>query len=69
MQSNQCQLIEPREPLVILVEYDMCSLLQFPNTSGYDNEDDWNEDYRMSTRLGVNQSMLSLCGASVESVV
>jgi len=24
----------------------MCSLLQFPNTSGYDNEDDWNEDYR-----------------------
>jgi len=24
----------------------MCSLLQFPNTSGYDNEDDWNEEYR-----------------------
>ena len=34
MQSNQCQLIEPHEPLVILVEYDMCSLLQFPHTSG-----------------------------------
>jgi len=30
MQSNQCQLIEPHEPLVIFVEYDMCSLLQFP---------------------------------------
>jgi len=46
MQSNQCQLIEPHEPLVILVEYDMWSLLQFPNTSGYSNEDDWNKDYR-----------------------
>ena len=46
MQSNQCQLFEPHEPLVMLVEYDMCSLLQFPNTSGYDIEDDWNEDYR-----------------------
>jgi len=46
MQSNQCQLIEPHEPLVILVEYDMCSLLQFPNTPGYANDDDWNEDYR-----------------------
>ena len=46
MQSNQCQLFEPHEPLVILVEYDMCSLLQFPNTLGYANDDDWNEDYR-----------------------
>jgi len=45
MQLNQCQLFEPHEPLVILVEYDMCSLLQFPNTRGYDNDDDWNEDY------------------------
>ena len=45
MQSNQCQLFEPHEPLVILVEYDMCSLLQFPNTSGYDNEDDEYTDY------------------------
>ena len=24
----------------------MCSLLQFPNTPGYDNDDAWNEDYR-----------------------
>ena len=46
MQSKQYQLIEPHEPLVIHVEYDMCSLLQFPNTSGYSNEDDWNENYR-----------------------
>jgi len=46
MQSNQCQLFEPHEPLVILVEYDMCSLLQFRNTSGYANDDAWNEDYR-----------------------
>ena len=46
MQSNQCQLIEPHEPLVILVEYDMCSLLLFDNTLGYSDEDDWNEDYR-----------------------
>jgi len=30
MQLNQCQLTEPHEPLVILIEYDMCSLLQFP---------------------------------------
>jgi len=67
MQSKLCQLFEPHEPLVILVEYDMCSLMQFPNTSGYDNEDDWITV--MSTRLGVNQSMLSLYGASVESVV
>ena len=69
MQLNQCQLFEPHEPLVILVEYVMCSLLQFPNTSGYDNEDDWNEDTVMSTMFEVNQSMVSLCGASVESVV
>jgi len=46
MQSNQCQLFEPHEPLVILIEYDMCSLLQFPNTSGYAKDDDWIEDYR-----------------------
>ena len=47
MQSNQCQLFEPHEPFVILVEYDMCSLLQFSNTPGYANDDDdWNEDYR-----------------------
>jgi len=46
MQLNQCQLFEPDEPLVILVEYDMCLLLQFPNTSGYANDDDWIEDYR-----------------------
>ena len=46
MQSNQCQLFEPHEPLIILVEYDMCLLLQFPNTPGCANEDDWNEDYR-----------------------
>ena len=46
MQSNQCQLIEPHESLVILVEYDMCSFLLFHNTLGYVNEDDWNEDYR-----------------------
>jgi len=30
MHLNQCQLFEPHEPLVILVEYDMCPLLQFP---------------------------------------
>ena len=24
----------------------MCSLLKFPNTPGYANDDDWNEDYR-----------------------
>jgi len=46
MQSNQCQFIEPREPLVILVEYDLCSPSLFHNTSGYVNEDDWNENYR-----------------------
>jgi len=46
MQRNQCQLIKPHELLVILVEYNMCSLLLFHNTSGYSNEDDWNEDYR-----------------------
>jgi len=44
--QHQCQLFEPHEPLVILVEYNMCSLLQFPNTSGCINDDDWNEDYR-----------------------
>jgi len=46
MESNQSQLFYGHELLVILVEYDMCSLLQFPNTSGYVNDDDWNEDYR-----------------------
>jgi len=46
MRLNQCQLFEPHEPLAILVEYDMCSLLQFFNTPGYANDDDWNEDYR-----------------------
>jgi len=46
MQLNQCQLFEPHEPLVILVEYDMCSLSQFPNTPAYANDDNWNEDYR-----------------------
>jgi len=45
MQSNQCQLIETHEPrpLLILVEYDMCSLLLFHNTLGCANEDDWDE--------------------------
>jgi len=46
MQSNQCQLFEPHEPLVIFVEYEMCSLLQSPNTPGYASVDVWNEDYR-----------------------
>ena len=36
--------MQSHEPLVILVEYDMCSLLLFHNTLGYSNEDDWNED-------------------------
>jgi len=45
MQLNQCQLFEPHEHLVILVEYDMYSLLQILKTQGYANEDDWNEDY------------------------
>ena len=49
MQSNQCQLIEPHEPLVILVEYDMCSLLQFP------------PHFRSCFRLVINQSVGS-CG-------
>ena len=51
MQLNQCQLIEPHEPLVILVEYDMCSLLLFHNTSGDDNEDDWNKAVELSLLL------------------
>jgi len=48
MQLNQCQLIESQELLIILIVYDMCSLLLFHNTSGYVNEDDWNwnENYR-----------------------
>ena len=33
MQSNQCQLIEPHEPLVILVEYDMCPVLAISHHS------------------------------------
>ena len=45
MQSNQCQLFEPHEPLVILVEYDMCSLLQFP------------PHFRSCFRLVINQSV------------
>ena len=49
MQSNQCQLFEPHEPLVILVEYDMCSLLQFP------------PHLRISFGLVINQSVGS-CG-------
>ena len=46
MQLNWWQLFEPHEPLVILIEYDMCSVLQFSHTSGYASDDDWNEDYR-----------------------
>ena len=69
MQSNQCQLFEPHEPLVILVEYDMCSLLQFPNTSDMIMKMTGMRITVMSTRFGVNQSTVSLCGASVESVV
>jgi len=46
MQLNQFQLFEPYESLVILFEYNMCSLLQFSHTLGYANDDDWNEDYR-----------------------
>jgi hypothetical protein len=46
LQFNQCQLFEPHEPLAILVEYDMCSSLLFPYTSGWANEQDWHEDYR-----------------------
>ena len=49
MQSDQCQLIEPHELLVILVEYDMCSLLQFP------------PHLRRSFGLVINQSVGS-CG-------
>ena len=69
MQSNQCQLFEPHEPLVILVEYNMCSLLQFHNTPGMLMMIIGMRTIAMSIRFEVNQSMLSLCGASFESVV
>ena len=69
MQSNQCQLLEPHEPLVILVEYDMCSLLQFPTPQVMQMTTFGMRTTVMSTRFGVNQSTVSLCGACVESVV
>jgi len=69
MQSNQCQLFEPHEPLVILVEYDMCSLLQFSNTPGYAMVMIGMRTIVLSTRFGVNLSTVSLCGPSIESVV
>jgi len=69
MQSNQCQLFEPHEPLFILVEYDMCSLLQFPTPQVMLMMMTGLRIIAMSTRFGVNQSTVSLCGASVESVV
>jgi len=69
MQSNQCQLFEPHEPLVVLVEYDMCSLLQFPSLQVMPMMMLGMRITVMSIRFGVNQSTVSLCGASVESVV
>jgi len=69
MQSNQCQLFEPHEPLVILVEYDMCSSCNFPTPQDMIMKMTGMRIIVMSTRFGVNQSTVSLCGASVESVV
>jgi hypothetical protein len=47
MQLNRVMLLLSLiTPHVIFVEYDMCSLLLSPHTSGWTNEQDWQEDYR-----------------------
>jgi hypothetical protein len=49
-------LFVPHEPCVILVEYNMCSLLLFPQQMKI-----MKMIIVMSTSLGVNQSTTSLC--------
>jgi len=55
MQLNQCQL-EPHEPLVILVEYDMCSSCYFTTPQDMLMMVIGMRTIAMSNRFEVNQS-------------
>ena len=49
LQFNQCQLIEPHEPLAILVKYDMYLCLAFYillENPEWVTDQNWCEDYR-----------------------
>jgi hypothetical protein len=47
MQLNRAMpLLSLISPHVIFIEYDICSLLLSPHTSGWANKQVWREDYR-----------------------
>ena len=70
MLLNLCQAIEPHEPHVTLVEYEM-PLVYFhylDKNSRWVTDCNGNDDFLRITRLGVNQ-LMSLCyGASVREL-